>query len=417
VIARVLPVGAFVHLFRELLEADPFYADLWLEGEVSDVSRSSAGHWYFNLRDDDGSLKCVLFRGQALRQTQMPTLGAQIAVHGGLSVYPRSGSVQIIVDHVQPAGLGAAFLELEYLRQRLDAEGLFDPLRKRPLPAWPRVIGVVTSPHGAAWQDIQAVIARRFPLAHLILSPASVQGDAAPLSIVGALQSLQEDVQEDDRVEVIILARGGGANDDLSAFNDERVVRAVFACRAPVVSGIGHATDATLVELVTDVCAPTPSAAAEMCVPSVAELTSRLREMQARLAWAASVQFTDAASSARVIERHLSAARPRDTIATASDRIGGLARRLHRGAGKELIDCHQRVAGYGAMLDILDPNAVLQRGYATLHHATDGEPIFDVATVLRGEELVAVLSNGSLSATVEDLRVRQLRSLDAAASR
>src|SRR4051812_43649173 len=213
---RVLPVGAFVFLFRELLEADPLYSDLWLEGEISDFSRSSAGHYYFNLSDEDGSLKCVLFRRDALRQHQLPQLGAQVAVHGALSIYPRSGSVQMQADLVRPAGLGAAWLEVERLRSQLEAEGVFDPLRKRPLPLRPRTIGVVTSQHGAAWQDIQNVLRRRFPVVRLVLSPAQVQGAAAVPSLVSAIETLQDQTD----VDLMILARGGGANDDFSPFND-----------------------------------------------------------------------------------------------------------------------------------------------------------------------------------------------------
>jgi exodeoxyribonuclease VII large subunit len=276
---RVLPVGAFVFLFRELLEADPLYSDLWLEGEVSDYSRSSAGHIYFNLSDEDGALKCVLFRRDALRQHQLPQLGARVAVHGTLSIYPRSGSVQLQTDIVRPAGLGAAWLEVERLRQQLEAEGIFDPLRKRPLPPCPRTIGVVTSPHGAAWHDIQEVVGRRHPAAHLVLSPAQVQGQAAVVSIVAAIGALQDETD----VELMIIARGGGATDDLSPFNDERVVRAVFGSRIPVVVGIGHATDRTLVEDAADVVAPTPSTAAELSVPSVFEMSERLDRVTARL--------------------------------------------------------------------------------------------------------------------------------------
>jgi exodeoxyribonuclease VII large subunit len=183
VITRLLPVGAFVYLLSDALESDPLYSDLWLEGEISDVSRSSAGHTYFNLRDDDGCLKCVLFRGQALRQIQLPKLGDQVVVHGGLSIYARSGAMQLVADLVRPAGMGAATLELEYLRQRLEAEGLFDPLRKRPLPTAPRAIGGVTSEFGAAWHDIVAVIGRRFPSTELLLAPAQVQGDGAPRAL------------------------------------------------------------------------------------------------------------------------------------------------------------------------------------------------------------------------------------------
>src|SRR4051812_758820 len=231
---RVLPVGAFVFLFRELLESDPLYSDLWLEGEVSDFSRSSAGHFYFNLSDQGGSLKCVLFRRDALRQHQLPQLGTQVAVHGNLTIYPRSGSVQLQTDIVRPAGLGAVWLEVERLRLQLEAEGLFDPLRKRSLPPCPRAIGVVTSPHGAAWHDIQEVVRRRYPAVRLVLSPAQVQGAAAVASIISAVDAIQEEPD----VDLMILARGGGASDDLSPFNDERVVRAVFGSRIPVVVGI-----------------------------------------------------------------------------------------------------------------------------------------------------------------------------------
>src|SRR5215217_777716 len=304
--ARLLPVGAFVCLFREALESDPLYADLWLDGEVSDVSRSSAGHVYFNLRDDDGCLKCVLFRGQALRQHYPLRLGDQIVVHGGLSIYPRSGAIQLVADLVQPAGLGAASLELEYLRQRLEAEGLFDPLRKRPLPTSPGTIGVVTSLHGAAWHDIVNVVGRRYPLADLVLSPAQVQGDGAAESIVRALQTLQNEAD----VDVVILARGGGASEDLSAFNDERVVRAVFASRVPVVTGVGHATDRTLVEDVADVFAPTPSAAAELCVPSIADLSERLHSMESRLIWSMAVRRANADATLREASRRLVASSP-----------------------------------------------------------------------------------------------------------
>src|SRR5918997_2253714 len=304
--SRLLPVGAFVCLFREALESDPLYSDLWLEGEVTDLSRSSAGHTYFNLRDDDGCLKCVLFRGQALRQFQLPKLGDQIAVHGGLSIYARSGAMQLVADLVRPAGLGAASLELEYLRQRLEDEGLFDPLRKRPLPKSPGTIGVVTSLHGAAWHDIVNVVARRYPLADLILSPAQVQGDGAAESIVRALQTLQDEAD----VDVVILARGGGASDDLSAFNDERVVRAVFAFRVPVVAGVGHATDRTLVEDVADVVAPTPSAAAELCVPSIADLSERLHALESRLVWSLAARRADAESALLATSHRLIAAGP-----------------------------------------------------------------------------------------------------------
>ncbi|MCC2626554.1 MAG: exodeoxyribonuclease large subunit [Thermomicrobiales bacterium] len=395
--ARLLPVGAFVCLFREALESDSLYQDLWLEGEVSDLSRSSPGHVYFSLRDEDGCLKCVLFRGQALRQHHTLRIGDQVIVHGGLSIYPRSGAVQLVADLVQPAGLGAASLELEYLRQRLEAEGLFDPLRKRPLPTSPGTIGVVTSLHGAAWHDIVDVVARRYPLADLVLSPAQVQGAGAAESIVRALQSLLREVN----VDVVILARGGGATDDLSAFNDEQVVRAVFASRVPVVTGVGHATDRTLVEDVADVYAATPSAAAEVCVPSIAELGERLLSLESRLIWSLAACRANGEAALHAASRRLAASDPLPKLHERRSDIVTAATRLRSAVTDKVSRGKQCVAGSGDVLTALDPVAVLERGYAALQRSDDALPIFSVAQAEPGTKIVAVLADGALKSSVE----------------
>src|SRR5215203_766989 len=395
--ARLLPVGAFVCLFREALESDSLYQDLWLEGEVSDLSRSSPGHVYFSLRDEDGCLKCVLFRGQALRQHHTLRIGDQVIVHGGLSIYPRSGAVQLVADLVQPAGLGAASLELEYLRQRLEAEGLFDPLRKRPLPTSPGTIGVVTSLHGAAWHDIVNVVARRYPLADLVLSPAQVQGDGAVESIVRALQALLQEVN----VDVVILARGGGATDDLSAFNDERVVRAVFASHVPVVTGVGHATDRTLVEDVADFSAPTPSAAAELCVPSIVELSERLLSLESRLIWSLAEQRATADAALDAASRRLVASCPGPGLRERRSDIGIAATRLRRAVNDRVSRGKLSVALSGDVLAALNPGAVLQRGYAALQRADDRLPVFSVAQAEPGTTIVALLADGTLKSSVD----------------
>ena len=400
---RVLPVGAFVHLLRETLEQDPFYADLWLEGEVGDLSRSAAGHAYFTLRDDDGCLKCVLFRGQALRQHQPLRIGAQIAIHGGLSIYPRSGSLQLVVDLIRPAGLGAAWLERELLRQRLEDEGLFDERRKRPLPEWPRTIGVVTSPHGAAWHDIQTVVRRRYPLATLILSPAQVQGDGAPASIVAAIAAFHNE----PTVDVIIVARGGGANDDLAAFDDERVVRAVFAAPAPVIAGIGHATDRTLTEEVADAAAPTPSAAAEISVPSAAHLAEQLRSLESRLTWALATHKADAATNHRSLSRRLAAHNPTTTIQRHQHAIASATARL-RQTQRRILDARRMdVAQAAALLDVLDPAAVLGRGYAAVQRKDTRQPIYSIDQINNGDALVTMLHDGSIATLVESKAPRR----------
>jgi exodeoxyribonuclease VII large subunit len=395
--ARLLPVGTFVCLFRESLESDPLYQDLWLEGEVSDLSRSSAGHLYFSLRDDDGCLKCVMFRGQALRQHYPLRFGDQIVVHGGLSIYPRSGAIQLVADLVQPAGLGAASLELEYLRQRLEAEGLFDPMRKRPLPSSPGTIGVVTSLHGAAWHDIVNVVGRRYPLADLVLSPAQVQGAGAAESIVQALQDLLHEVS----VDVVILARGGGASDDLSAFNDERVVRAVFASRVPVVTGVGHATDRTLVEDVADVYAPTPSAAAELCVPSIDELRDRVQSLESRLIWSLATRRANAEAPLQAASRRLAASSPAPGLRERRKEIETAALRMRGAAAGAVSRGKQSIANSGDVLTALNPAAVLQRGYAVLHRSVDGLPVFSVAQAQSGTRIVALLRDGALESSVD----------------
>jgi exodeoxyribonuclease VII large subunit len=396
VIGRVLPVGAFVNLFRALLESDPLYSDLWLEGEITDLSRSAAGHTYFSLRDEDGALKCVLFRGEALRLPQLPVSGAQVAVHGGLTLYARAGAVQLSVDMLQPAGLGAAALELEYLRQRLAAEGLFDPSRKRPLPEWPRTIGVVTSAHGAAWRDVQAVIGRRYPLVSLVLSSTNVQGDGAAAGIVAALEALQRE----EEVDLIILARGGGSGDDLSAFNDERVVRAVFACTVPVVAGIGHATDTTLAEDAADVVAPTPSAAAEIAVPSVPELSYRVFTLRERLDDGMRAQRDAATMSARLAAARLARCHPQAQIAAERGRLTGCREALRTALTDRFDGMRLAVSSRGDVLGALDPHAVLRRGYAALHDAETTRPVFSVTQVTPGTRLEAVLADGAFEAVV-----------------
>jgi exodeoxyribonuclease VII large subunit len=395
--ARLLPVGVFVCLFRETLESDPLYSDLWLEGEVSDLSRSAAGHTYFTLRDDDGALKCVLFRGQALRQHQLPRIGDNIAVHGGLSIYPRSGSIQLVADLVRPAGLGAALLELDYLRQRLEAEGLFDPERKRSLPSWPSRIGVITSEHGAAWHDIQHVVARRYPLATLVLAPALVQGLGAPESIVDAIEA----IQLDSTIDVVILARGGGANDDLAAFNDELVARAVFACRVPVVAGIGHATDRTLVEDVADAYAATPSAAAEICVPSTMELSERVRALESRLTWTYATIRNDAEFVAASLRRRLAARSPSRVLDDYRKEADRASSKLAVAARAALTRGGQGLTSANTLLNSLEPASVMRRGYAALKTPGGKGAVFSVSQIGAGAQIEVIMADGSLDATVD----------------
>ncbi|HET7094821.1 MAG TPA: exodeoxyribonuclease VII large subunit [Thermomicrobiales bacterium] len=392
-----LPVGLLATLLRELLEGDPRLSDLWVEGEVFNRFPARSGHVYFTLRDGDGQVKCVLFRGQAARQSIMPADGNQIAVHGGLTFYPPDGSTRIIIDSIQPAGIGLAALELARLRERLAAEGLFAPERKRPLPAAPKVIGVVTSPDGAVWHDIQTVLRRRYPLVEAVLSPAAVQGQRAPDSIVAALVALQQL----ERCDIIIVARGGGSAEDLAAFNDERVVRAVFACRVPVVSGVGHETDWTLIDDVADVRAPTPSVAAELCVPDMTELRVHIADRRLRL-----VRGLDRLSANE--EQRLAHIRGRlrraDPLTRIRDRQAAVAALLRRGGVQThatLTRADAAVLARRSLLQALEPSAVLRRGYAVVLDAETERPIGRVRDAVVGREFIAELTDGAIFGRIE----------------
>ncbi len=398
--AYVLPVGAFVCLFRESLEADPLYSDLWLEGEISDLSQSSKGHLYFSLRDSDGLLRCVMFRRQLMQTPRRPRVGDQVAVHGGLSLYPNSGSLQLIADLVTTAGQGAAALELEYLRQRLEQEGLFDTSRKRPLPAWPRAIGVVTSRSGAAWQDIQSVVSRRYPLTQLLLAHAQVQGQGAVESIVTAIELLQFV----ETVDVIIVARGGGSSDDLSAFNDEAVVRAVFASHVPVVTGVGHASDQTLVESVADVCAPTPSAAAELCVPSQADLGLRIGQLHTQLAESMMLSLASAQTRTRRQSARLLASGPQSRLAAGLRDIKRACDRLGNGMTATLTPARARIRSGKAVLEALSPAAVLDRGFAAITLADENQAVHSMRQARPGVQARARVADGEVDITLGESR-------------
>lgn len=275
---RILAVSDVSRAIREAVRGDERLRDVWVEGEVSRVTISSAGHAYFALKDERSQLQCVWFRDERLRSAFEPQAGLRIVVHGRIDLFEPQGALQLYVESIQPAGFGDLALRFEALKARLAAEGLFDAARKRPLPSRPATIGVVTSPSGVVWRDISHVLARRWPLARVVLVACRVQGDGAPASIVTALRRLERYIEEcraagrpEDAPAVTILARGGGSLEDLWAFNDEAVVRAVVAHTVPLVCGVGHEVDVTLADFAADVRAPTPSAAAEIVVPDRTE--------------------------------------------------------------------------------------------------------------------------------------------------
>src|ERR671931_679865 len=278
---EVFAVSEVSRHIGELLEADPLLSNVWIRGEIGNLSRSPAGHFYFSLRDPGSQLKCVLFRGAAARLGTLPERGAAVILHGNVAFYAAGGVCEVCVDLLYPEGVGLARLELEALKLKLEAEGLFAPERKRPLPPFPRRIGLVTSDGGAVLHDVLQVLGRRYPLVEVVLASCSVQGERAPAEICAALARLAELHAGGEALDLIIVARGGGAEQELAVFNDERVVRACFGCPVPIVSAIGHETDVTLVDFVADLRAPTPSAAAELVAPDLAVLRDMVTELAA----------------------------------------------------------------------------------------------------------------------------------------
>src|SRR3990170_1201822 len=274
---RILRVTDLNRRVRSLLDSDSVLADVWVEGEVSQPSFPPSGHCFFTLKDSTSQLRAALFREELARAVVRPEHGMNVIIHGRVRAYEPQGVYQLYVESITPAGAGDLHARYEALRKQLAAAGLFDDARKRPIPRWPRRIGVVTSPVGAVWRDINNVLRRRFPLVELVLSPSVVQGPTAAPAVVRALQRLYAQ----EALDVIILARGGGSLEDLWCFNDERVVRAVADAPVPIIVGVGHESDVTLADFPPDLRAPTPSAAAELATPDgtqLATIIGRLRD-------------------------------------------------------------------------------------------------------------------------------------------
>ena len=394
-------VSQLTGTIRHLIESEPELGNLWVEGEVSNFSRASSGHCYFTLKDAGSQISCVMWRNVARVQSYLPTGGDLVLAHGRVGVYEASGRYQLYVDQLQPAGVGDLYRQFELLKARLEAEGLFAPERKRPLPRFPRRIGVVTSPSAAALRDIINVLSRRYPLTEVLLAPTPVQGDAAPPQIVAALEALNRR-EGTDGVDVIIVARGGGSLEELWAFNDERVARAVAASRIPVLCGVGHETDFSLADFAADVRAPTPSAAAELVAPDRAELRAQVAGLAAALV--AALQGNIEQRRWRLAEqtralKHLS---PAVQLAQARQRVDDLLGRAEAAARHNLALRRERLGALTGRLAGVSPLGTLERGYAIVRHREMGAVVRLVAQVAPGDALNIRVADGEFEATAEN---------------
>ena len=375
----VLTISQLNRYIKSLLDGDQMLSSVFLTGEISNFTNHyKSGHMYFSLKDSQCVVRAVMFAAQARRLRFLPQDGMKVIVRGRVTVYEQSGQYQVYVDDMQPDGLGALNLAYEQLKTRLAAEGLFDASRKKPLPAYPKAVGVVTSPTGAAVQDIKQILGRRFPLAEVILCPVLVQGAGAAEQIAAAV----EHFNRLDCADVLIVGRGGGSMEDLWAFNEEIVARAVANSRIPVISAVGHETDFTICDFAADLRAPTPSAAAELAVPDIRELMAYVSGSMLRM------------KKSLGIEMH------RMQIDRLVDRMSGKMKR-------DLETGRMRLAERSASLQAFSPLRVLARGYSVALDA-DGETVRSVAQVRQGDSLNLIVQDGRLACTVNEVWEEQI---------
>jgi exodeoxyribonuclease VII large subunit len=438
-VRRIWPVRELVGHVKELVERE--FVDVWVEGEISNCRAAPSGHIYFTLKDAEAQLPVVLFRRQAMLLRFKPEDGLHVLARGSVSVYEQRGQMQLVAETLEPVGAGSLQLAFEQLKERLKAEGLFDAARKRPLPAFPRTVGIVTSPTGAVIRDFLNIVGRRHSGLNVLLFPVAVQGEGSAAEIEAALTALNASTL----VDLVVLARGGGSLEDLAAFNSERVARAIAASRLPVVSAIGHETDFTIADFVADLRAPTPSAAAELVTEAQHRIAKHLGAQMHRLERAARFRFLDARqllarvqvsrSQARVaalvrareqqlddlaarledavcnplraLERHVAQLwssllrhDPRQSLGRARERFAAGHARLYRSQERAL---HERSAAIGALdarLRSLSPLAVLERGYALVLDDR-GELVRSATHVNAGDLVTTRLSDGAFTSRVE----------------
>lgn len=368
-------VSRLTFYIRNLIESDASLQDVTVTGEISNLSRPASGHIYFTLKDANASLKCVMWKMTAARQRLSMQEGMAVEVHGKIGIYEVSGQYQLYADRIKPVGEGALYQEFLRLKAMLEAEGLFDPERKRPIPELPRKIGIVTSATGAALRDMLNTLRRRLPLVEVMLAPSPVQGVDAPPALVAALESLNR-----QKPDVILIARGGGSIEDLWAFNDERVVRAVASSKTPVICGVGHETDFTLCDFAADLRAPTPTAAAELATQvTLLDLAAYVRDANQRLIASTLNQLTVQQADLSALAAQLRYASPERRLRSERQRVDDFSRRALSALVHRVQLQASHVDGMARRLEALSPLAVLARGYAVVTRKADGRVISHVA--------------------------------------
>ena len=398
---RALTVRQLNFYVKSLLEGDVHLQSVAVTGELSNFKRHLAsGHWYFTLKDGDAAIRCVMFRGCAARVPFAPEDGKQVVLIGRVSLYEKDGQYQFYAEEMLPVGAGKLAMQFEQVKQKLEKEGLFDPARKRPLPAFPTRIAVVTSPTGAAVQDILNILGRRFPLCAVLLCPVSVQGESAVPDMLAALDR----VYARDDIDLIILGRGGGSAEDLQAFNNEELARKVAASPVPVISAVGHETDFSITDFTADLRAPTPSAAAELAVPNVADLSDRLDRQQRGMKNALVSCYQYHAARLRAVLASPAMQKPQEFL------LGAYGERLDRAEEKtaaalqaSLASAESRFSAQAAKLDSLSPVKVMARGYAAVEK--NGRLVAKAHDLQVGDTLDLKFADGAVAVAVTERNV------------
>lgn len=394
----IVSVTQVSRYMKEVLETDELLRDIWVRGEVSGCKTYPSGHCYFTLKDDEAQLPCVFFK-HARQRSSAPALrdGMAIAANGRISLYERDGKLQLYVECVESLGDGALFLRFEQLKNRLEAEGLFDRERKRSLPSQPSVIGIVTSPQAAALRDMLRVLRTRYPLARVILSPALVQGAEAPLAIANALDLLNEHGE----AEVIIVGRGGGSIEELWAFNEEVVARAIARSRIPVISGVGHETDSTIADFVADYRASTPTAAATAAVPDIADWQAEIHAYQIDLSSLIEGYFSEKREELALVARDLQRLNPQFQLDRLRQRLDDTTALMQTYMEHILTLRGERLRGAAMQLHALSPLLTVARGYAVVRRDADQHIITSIQQVQPGDDLTIQVTDGHIHAKVQ----------------
>ncbi len=392
---RIIDVSGLTRLIKQLIEVAPALNNVRVRGEISNFTHHAHGHMYFSLKDENAQIRAVMFQRYAETLRFKPEDGLEVVALGSVSVYEKRGEYQLYVRHMQPAGIGALYLQFEKLKRKLDEEGLFAPERKRDIPKFPRRIAVVTSPTGAAVRDVINIISRRFPAVEITVVPALVQGEGSAASVRAALNRAQN-IPE---VDTILLVRGGGSIEDLWGFNEEQLAREIAACKVPLISGVGHETDFTIADFAADLRAPTPSAAAEIAVPDIMELKMKIKSFNSRLAR----KLTDAAKLARykvdTVGASISTARALELIDRRKQLLDDYSKDmkkqclyLARTERKHILHIEER-------LSAIDPRRVLARGFAICADRRSGRIIRSIQQVKHGNPLLVTLQDGDFLAS------------------